>query len=138
MSEQGGMGAVLEIMVSASLTAVTHVEDFEFPEFEKVLAEVTAHDSPGGYAEWIASGKRKLNEFKCTLVWDASEATHAAMQAAFDSDDPVSMSVSDPDGVEHIHFEAHISKLGRQADQEEAVKCEVAIQPTGQPSFESA
>ncbi len=131
-NRQGGYGSVLKINVSG-LTAVTHVEEFEFPEFEKILAEITAHDSPGGYAEHIATGKRKLNEFTCTLVWDIAETTHAAMVAAFDSNDAVSMSVEDPGGYEVIVFDAHISKLGRIAEQEEGFVCEVSIQPTGIP-----
>lgn len=131
-NRQGGFGAVLKIDVSG-LTAVTHVKEFEFPEFEKILADITAHDSPGGYAEWIATGKRQLNSFTCTLVWDVAETTHAAVVAAFDSDDAVNMSTEDPDGFEVITFAAHISKLGRIAEQEEGFTCEVEIQPTGIP-----
>jgi predicted secreted protein len=133
MTIQGGYGAVLKIEVSAVLTAVVHVMDYEFPEFEKILADVTAHDSPGGYAEWIATGKRKLNEFTCKLLWDPDATTHAAVQAAFDSDDAVGMSCEDPDGNEVIAFDAHISKLGRIAEQEEGYTCDVTIQPTGIP-----
>lgn len=133
-NRQGGYGAVLKIDVSG-LVAVTHVRDFEFPEFEKILAEITAHDSPGGYAEHISTGKRKLNEFTCTLVWDISETTHAAMVSAFDSDAAVSMSTEDPNGYEVIAFDAHITKLGRIAEQEEGYVCDVSIQPTGIPTI---
>lgn len=136
MAVQGGFGAVLKI-TTTGLTAVTHVKDFEFPEFERVLAEITAHDSPGGYAEWISTGKRKLNEFSCTLVWDKSEATHAAIQTAFGSDTAVAMSVEDPGGTEVIAFNGFISKIGRTVDQEDAYLAEVSIQPTGQPTFTS-
>jgi predicted secreted protein len=137
MTIQGGYGAILKIAVSNTLTAMTHVMEFEFPEFEKILAEVTAHDSAGGYAEFIATGKRKMNEFACTLLWDAQASTHAAVLAAFDSDLPVDMSVEDADNVEVIQFQAHISKMGRIAEQEEGYKCEVSIQPTGEPTFVS-
>lgn len=133
MSRQGGFGAVLKIDVSLTLTAVVNVEEFEWPEFEKILAEVTAHDSPDGYAEHIASGKRQLNEFSCTLTWDISADTHEAIQAAFDADDPVDMSVEDPGGTEVIAFSGHVKNLGRITEQDGAYRCEVAIQPTGQP-----
>lgn len=133
-NRQGGFGAVLKINVSG-LQAVTHVVDYEFPEFEKILAEITAHDSPGGYAEFISSGKRKMNAFTCKLVWDISETTHAAVVAAFDSDDAVNMSCEDPNGYEVIAFAAQISKLGRVAEQEEGYVCEVEIQPTGVPTI---
>lgn len=135
MTRQGGFGAVLKI--GSPLAAVAHVEDFEFPEFEKVLAEITGHDSPGGYAEHIATGKRRLNEFTCTLIWDKSTATHTAMVAAFDSDAAVPMSAEDPDGSEVIAFSAHVNKIGRISEQEEGYKAEVTIQPTGQPNITS-
>lgn len=135
MAIQGGFGSSLKITVSSVLTAVAGVKEFSFPEFEKVLADVTAHDSPGGYAEHISTGKRKLNSFTATLVWDRDETTHAAIVAAFDSDSPVACSVEDPDGVEVIGFDAHISKLGRMIEQEDALTCEVEIQPTGQPTY---
>lgn len=132
-NRQGGFGAVLKITVTASLTAIVHVVDMEFPKFVKVLAEITAHDSPGGYAEHISTRKRKLESFTVHIVWDISEVTHAAVVAAFDSDDTVAMSVEDPDGSEVITFDAHIFELGRIAEQEEGYACDVSIQPTGIP-----
>lgn len=138
MAVQGGYGAVIKITVAAVLTAIVNVRDFTFPEFEKILAEITAHDSPGGYAEYIATGKRRMNEFTCRITWDVSESTHAAVKAAFDSDAVVNMSVEDPNGAEIITFDAFISKLGRIAEQEDGYSCDVAIQPTGIPVFTSA
>jgi len=132
---QGGFGVTLKIDVGTVLTAVTKVKDCPFPEFEKILAESTGHDSAGGYAEFVATGKRRLNEFTVTLIWDVDEATHAAMLTAFDSDAPVSCSVADPDGDETITFEAHIRTVNRMSEQEDAYQAEVAIQPTGQPTI---
>jgi hypothetical protein len=132
---QGGFGVNLQIDVGTVLTAVTKVEEVTFPEFEKILAESTGHDSAGGYAEFIATGKRRLNEFTVSLIWDTSEATHAAMVTAFDSDAAVTCSVADPDGDETIQFEAHIRTVNRMTEQEDAFKAEVAIQPTGQPTI---
>lgn len=135
MSRQGGFGVVCKISVSNSLTAIANVEDVNFPEFEKFLAEITNHASTGGYAEHIATGVRSVNEFTMTLTWDTAEATHAAIVAAFDSNDPVNMSIEDPDGVEVISFSAHIKKLGRMSKQRERYGCTVTVQPTGAPSI---
>jgi hypothetical protein len=132
---QGGFGVILSIDVGTVLTAVTKVMDVGFPEFEKILAESTAHDSAGGYYEAVATGKRKLNEFTCTLTWDTAQATHAAVVTAFDSDAAVSFSIQDPDGDETISFEGHIRTVGRIAEQEDVYKAEVAIAPTGQPTI---
>ena len=132
---QGGYGLDLQIDVGTVLTAMTKVVDCSFPEFEKILAESTAHDSTDGYQEWTATGKRKLNEFTCTLTWDTSEATHAAVVTAFDADAAVSFSLADPDADETITFEGHVRTVGRISEQEDVYKAEVAIQPTGAPQI---
>jgi hypothetical protein len=135
MAEQGAFGVQLKISVSATLTIVANLLDVAFPEFEKYLADSTAHDSSGGYVEYISSGVRELKEFKATLGWDTSETTHAAIVTAFDSDDYVAMSIEDPNGNEVIAFNAHIKKIGRIGKIKEMFKCDVTIQPTGQPTI---
>lgn len=132
---QGGFGVILSIDVGTVLTAVTKIVDVGFPEFEKILAESTGHDSTDGYYEAVATGKRKLNEFTCTLTWDTNEATHAAVVTAFDADAAVSFSIQDPIGDETIAFEGHIRTVGRISEQEDVYKAEVAIQPTGAPTI---
>lgn len=131
MARQGGFGAILRISISSSLTAIAHIEEFEFPELEKLLVEVTGHDAPGGWAEHIPTGKKKANAFNCTLTWDRNNTTHQAVVAAFDSEDAVEMEAADPDEIEKIPFMAHLSKMGRITDQEGSYQCEVEIQPTG-------
>ena len=131
MGTQGGFGVKVKITVGSALTAVAHVIEMDYPEFEKILYDRTGHDSPDGYVEFGDSGKRKVGDFKCKLEWDAEEATHAAILAAFDSTDPVEMSVEDPDGSETITGNAWIQKVGREAKQEDGYFCSVTIQPTG-------
>lgn len=135
MAAQGGFGVQLKIMVSTTLTAVANVIDVDFPKFKKFLAESTAHDSTSGYQTWVATGKRALESFTCTLLWEDSVTTHAAMVTAFSADTAVSMSIQDPDGNEIIAFSAHISGMERMSKQEEAFTCEVEIQPTGAPTI---
>ena len=135
MAGQGGFGVVLKIMVSTTLTAVANIIDVDFPEMEKILSESTGHDSTAGYAEYIATGKYKANEFSCTLTWDSADTTHAAIVTAFDAAAAVSMSIEDPDGVEVISGSAHIRTISRIGRQEEHFQAEVAIQPTGQWSI---
>lgn len=132
---QGGFGVDLKIDVGTVLTTVTKVMEIGFPEFEKILAESTGHDSAGGYAEHVATGKRRLNEFEVTLAWDNNEATHANIRTLFDSDAAASCSIADPDGDETIAFEAHIRLVAMESDQEDVLKTRVAIQPTGQPTI---
>lgn len=133
---EGGFGLQVNITVGTSLTAITYLLEGELPEFERFLAEATPHSATGGWAKFVSTGKRKMNEFKVTLGWDVDEATHAAIRAAFDSESPVNMSVVSPDGAdETIAFSAFIRLIGLMTDQEDAYKAEVTIQPTGEPTI---
>jgi hypothetical protein len=132
---QGGYGLIVKINVSASLTAISQLLDGEIPEFEKFIAEMTSHSATGGYAVYVATGKRKMNEFKVTLGWDSDDSTHAAILAAFDSNASVDMSVTSVGSDEVIAFAAHITKVGRISPQEDGYKCDVTIQPTGAPTI---
>lgn len=133
---QGGFGLQAKIVVSAAMTAIVELIDGEIPEFEKFVAEMTGHSASGGYAKWVASGKRKMNEFKMTLGWDSDDTTHAAVLAAFDSNSAIAMTIYAPDGSDEvISFSAHVKKLGRIAAQEDGYKCEVAIQPSATPTM---
>ena len=131
----GGFGLIVKIEITAVLTVITYLLEGEIPEQEKFIAEATPHSASGGYAVHVATGKRKLNEFKVTLGWDKDEATHAAVRTAFASDSPVNMSVVTPGTDETIAFSAHIVKIGRMTEQEDVYKAEVTIQPTGAPTI---
>ena len=137
MATQGGFGMVVSFQADTDtpLETIVNVLDGEIPEFEKFLADSTSHGSAGGYSEFIATGQRQMNSFKLTLGWDPADATHAALVTAFDSDSPVAMKVQDPNGDEVISFNAHIQKLGRVSKMKDMLKCEVTIQPTGQPTI---
>jgi len=128
---QGGFGLKVRIDVGAVQTAIVSLLDGDMPQFEKFIAESTSHGSAQGYSEFVATGQRQINGFKFTIGFDKTAATHAAVVAGFNSDNPVVMSVQDPDSVETIQFSAHIIKLGRMAKMKEAYKCEVEVQPTG-------
>ncbi len=136
MTSKGGFGLTVKIKITATMTTIVDVLDGEIPEFEKFLAEMTPHNATGGYAKHVATGKRKMNEFKLTLGWDADEATHAAVLAAFDGSPAVDMAIISPDGTDEvIAFSAHISKIGRISPQEDGYKCDVTVQPSGSPTM---
>jgi hypothetical protein len=127
MAAQGGFG--LELKLNG--TAVVGVERVDEISFRKFIAESTGHDSPGGYYEAVATGKRRIEPFTCSLFWDKNEATHAAVIAAFDSDNASTLSWSDPDSDETIQFLAHVERLGRVSEQESAYRATVDFHPTG-------
>ena len=127
----GGFGIIVKI----NTVAITYLLEGEIPEQEKFIAEATPHNASGGYAVHVATGKRKLNEIKLTLGWDKTEATHAAVLTSFDAETAATFEVTTPGADEVITFSGLISKVGRIAEQEDAYKAEVTIQPTGAPTI---
>ena len=136
MTVQGGFGLTAKIEITAALTAIVDVlEGSELPKMKKVIAEMTPHNATSGYAVRVATGKRSLESFKLVIGWDADEATHAAIQTAFDSDAAVNMSIASPGDDEDIAFAAHIEEIDRQAGQEDGYKAEIMVTPTGAPTI---
>jgi len=132
MTVKGGMGVEIKIEISSTQTVIVDMKEGDPPEFEKFLAELTPHNAAGGYAQHVATGKRKINEIEIVIGWDRDEVTHAALLTAFDSDDPVNMEIITPDSDETLSGAAHIFKIGRVTDEEDAYLANVSIQPTGQ------
>lgn len=127
MAGQGGYG----LQVTMNGTVLVGVEDADFTPFMKFIDEATAHDSPGGYYEAVATGKRRIEPMAMTMIWDINEATHAAFLTAFNSDDAQQFTMADPDGDETIEFNAHVERLNRVSRQEETYRAEVELHPTG-------
>ena len=127
MTAQGGFG--LDLTLNG--TTIVGVEDVDEVSFMKFIAETTAHDSPGGYYEATPSGKRRIEPLSVVMFWDVGEATHAAVLAAFNADTASQFSWSDPDGEESIEFNAHVERIGRISQQEDAYRANVDLHPSG-------
>ena len=129
---QGTFGIVCQIDVSGTPTALVKMLEANWPVLKKFIAESTTHDSTGGWYEGVDSGKKRAMPFPTLLAWDTSQATHAAVIAAFNSPDPVTFSVADPDGDETLTFEVLIEEMERLASgQEDIYKARVLLHPTG-------
>jgi predicted secreted protein len=130
---QGGMGIDLKIHNGTALESVVSLLDVEFPKFKKFIAEITGHDSVGGWYEAVDTGKRRLEPFKAVLGWNAT--SHAGIITAFTNQAAVACSIEDPDGDEVIAFDVHIEEIQRMGAQEDAMKAEVLLHPTGDPTI---
>lgn len=128
---QGGFGLQLKL----NGTAIVNMVELDQLRFVKFLQEISGHDGAGGYYDAQPTGRRSLEPFNCTLVWDRTEATHAAVVAAFTSNSASSFAWSDPLAVETIIFNAYIGAIGRISLQEDAYFASVQIMPTGAPAI---
>lgn len=72
-------GALLKVgddnATAELFTTVPGVQDITGPEFTTEQIEVTAHDSPGGFREYVV-GPKDTGEIGFTLVFDPADATH--------------------------------------------------------------
>ena len=138
MASQGGYGLKAYIagtVGGTATTAIVGIMDADFPEQERTVFDFTAHDSPDAYAEFVATGKRKLNPMSMTLKWDDLAASHAAILTAFASNVSTNFEIEDPLGQEKIFFAGQITKIGRVSKQDEGYTCKIEIQPTGKPTI---
>lgn len=135
MAKSGGFGVQLKITISASLTTIAQLKDVTFPEQVAKTVDVTTHDSTSGYTERIKTGLFDLTPFEANLVWDDSIASHTGVVAAFSATAPVAMTITTPGTGEVIAFDGHITSLGRESKQDNALMCKVKIEPTGAPTI---
>lgn len=71
---------------SGSFVAIANVSDVSGPSRSREAIEVTAHDSPDQYREFV-KGLKDGGEVEITLNYDPGAATHAALDADFEEDD---------------------------------------------------
>lgn len=135
MAEQGAFGSKVKITVSAALTTIANLIDFDPLTLRKTLVNMTGHDSASGYDVYVDTGKRSIPSLKLTLGWDDSNNTHQALIAGYNSTSPVNMSVEDPAGTEVITFSAFIQEISRVYKQTDGYKAIITIQPTGVPTL---
>jgi predicted secreted protein len=134
MATSGGFGLIYKINIVSTLTTIPKVIEGTLPGRELVMAEVTAHDSTGGYKEQIASGKRSLGEWDFTVLWNSTDATHQAVLTAFKAAAPTNSSVTKPGATEIVTMSTHYTKMKVTTDIEDGVKIQWTCKGTGAPT----
>lgn len=127
---QGGFGVTLTI---AGTAVYNLLKDVSFPEQERLVAEATPHNATGGYAVYVSTGKRKLNEFTVTLGWN--KASHTTLITNMGTVVPAAFTIASPNADETIAFNGFVTKVGRISEEEGAYTAEVTIQPSGVPTI---
>lgn len=126
---QGGFGLTFEL----NSIVMVGIIDIDAIKYSRTFRDITGHDSEDGYEDAEPTGRRRLEPLVCTLAWDRSEATHAAVVAAFNSNSASWLKWRDPLGRESIAFSAHISAISRISAQEEVYQAIVEIRPIRTP-----
>ena len=135
MAVDGGFGLVFKVDVAATPTTVPNVKDSSFPETEHVLDDITAHDSTGGYEEFIATGLIRTGEFEVDVVWDIAEATHAELQSIWAAGTSTPMSLATPASAETLSFSGLVKTIQRASPIDKALTSKVKIKVNGAITF---
>lgn len=135
MAVRGGFGAVWKISIATVLTTVANVEETAFPTTENELTEITAHDSAGGYEEFVATGIKRSGEFTVTLTWDVAEPTHAELVALQVSGASNSMTLATPGASELLAFNGIVRNIERESPIGGALRAMVTVKVNGQISI---
>lgn len=123
---------------SGSFVLVANVTDISGPSRSREAIEVTAHDSPNKYREFI-KGLKDGGEVELTLNYDPSNATHAALDADFEEDDLRDYQVIILPGEADEHtwaFSALITDLGDEYPTEGQMERTATFKISGMPTLD--
>jgi len=147
MSAQKAYGATLNIgnadlsgtPAYASMAGLKKIGDWEI---EAEMADVTNHQSTGGYREKFPVGIFSVGDLELTISYDPAEATHddsaigGLMHALLNNTKLAYQIVLNVASNPTWTFEAYVSKLGTVIDTgEEELQQNVTLMITGQPTL---
>ncbi|MEV7282876.1 phage tail tube protein [Streptomyces sp. NPDC093111] len=116
---------------------IAQVSDISGPSRKREAIEVTAHDSPNKYREFI-KGLKDGGEVQITINYDPGNSTHSALDGDFEEDDLRNYQViilpDDPD--EHTwSFSAMITDLGDAYPIDDKMERSVTFKISGKPTL---
>ena len=132
MAHESGFGAKLLVDTGSGLVEIPQISAIAFPTVENVMAEVSGHDSPGGYQQFAFSGMRNLPPFDVTISWDGADATHIFLETILGTGATTAFGSqsSDSNGINQT-FNAIVAKIAPSSEPGDVLKKVVTIQPSG-------
>ncbi len=120
-----------------TFSPIANVSDISGPSRSREAIEVTAHDSPNKYREFIP-GLKDGGEVEITLNYDPGDASHGALDEDFESDDLHAYQLVILPGTEDEHtwdFEALITDLGDAYPTDDKMERTVTFKISGKPEL---
>ncbi|WP_030322827.1 MULTISPECIES: phage tail tube protein [Streptomyces] len=122
---------------SGSFAVIANVTDISGPSRSREAIEVTAHDSPDKYREFI-KGLKDGGEVEITLNYDPTAATHAALDGDFEEDDlrDYQVVILPNTADEHTwEFSGLITDMGDEYPTEDKMERSVTFKISGKPTL---
>jgi predicted secreted protein len=118
----------------AVFTTIANVTSIGGPERSRDTIDVTAHDSPGGWMEFVGSLKDG-GEISCDINYDPAEVTHD-LDDDFDDVDPRHWRIVILPDTEDEHtwaLTAILTKLGDEFPYDDKMARSLTLKVTGKP-----
>lgn len=122
---------------SGSFAVIANVSDLSGPSRAREAIEVTAHDSPDQYREFV-KGLKDGGEVTITINYDPGNATHADLDADFEEDDlrDYQVIVLPGEADEHTwQFSGLITSIGDEFPVDDRMEREVTFKVSGKPTL---
>lgn len=122
---------------AGSYTVIANVSDLAGPSRSREAIEVTAHDSPHQYREFV-KGLKDGGEVTLTLNYDPGESTHTALDADFEEDELRNYQIIVLPGEADEHtwtFSGLITDLSDSFPVDDRMEREVTFKISGKPTL---
>ncbi|WP_060880157.1 phage tail tube protein [Streptomyces scabiei] len=120
---------------AGSFVTIASVEDLSGPGRSRNMIDVSAHDSPDRYREFV-KGMKDGGEVTATINYRPGETTHQALDADFEENDlrDYQLVILPGDDDEHTwDFTAGISDIGDEFPLDDKMAREVTFKISGKP-----
>ncbi|MGH3599813.1 MAG: phage tail tube protein [Pseudonocardiaceae bacterium] len=115
-------------------SAIANVTNIDGPELTRETLDVTAHDSPDEYMEFLG-GLKDSGEVSLDVNYDPAE--HDTLVTDFASTDPINYTLTFPEGTEWA-FAAIMTGFKPSAPYDDKLAAEIKFKVTGKPTITPA
>ncbi|MGH3933639.1 MAG: phage tail tube protein [Pseudonocardiaceae bacterium] len=133
MAGVDGYGVQLQrsdMLGSPTFTAIANVSSLGGPEMERETYDVTAHDSPDGWREFVG-GLKDGGEVSLEVYYDPDD--HDFLIADFGDNNARDYKVVWPQGLGTWSFKAFMTGFSPEAPVDDKLAAEVTFKVTGKP-----
>lgn len=122
---------------SGSFSTIANVSDLSGPEREREAIEVTSHDSPDQYREFV-KGLKDGGEVSVTINFDPTNTTHQSLDADFEERDLRDYQIVILPGTADEwtwEFTALITSISESYPVDDRMEREVTVKISGKPNL---
>lgn len=126
-----------ETNTPGTFEVIASASDIKGPTRKRDAIEVTAHDSPDQYREFV-KGLKDGGEVEITLNYDPNQATHEALEDDFENDENLNYQLIMFPGTADEwtwDFEALITDLGDEFPDDDKMERTVTFKISGKPEL---